>query len=147
MRMCRSRPLKPRKYRLPWPRLPWSGQVGLWQKKDSMGRPDGSAMAQALGVSTRRGNTRVRGILWSLFARVGHHLNEQYPGYYGESCLYAHELVDPPIRLLWGAVDEIMVADLEPSLTFFGSLFPWLRRGHWPCGWEGEWPQGKLILW
>src|SRR5262245_23592865 len=73
MRMCRSRPLKPRKYRLPWPRLPWSGQVGLWQKKDSMGRPDGSVMAQALGVSTRRGNTRVRGILWNLFAQVGHH--------------------------------------------------------------------------
>ena len=74
-------------------------------------------------------------------------LSERYPGYYGESCLYTHELVDPPIRLLWGAVDEVMVADLDPSLTFFGSLVPWLRRGHWPCGWQGEWPQGKLILW
>ena len=74
-------------------------------------------------------------------------LNERYPGYYGESCLYAHELVNPPIRLLWGAVDEAMVADLDSSLTFFGSLVPWLRRGHWPCGWQGEWPQGKLILW
>ena len=74
-------------------------------------------------------------------------LNERYPGYYGESCLYAHELANPPIRLLWGAVDEIMVADLDPSLAFFGSLVPWLRCGHWPCGWQGEWPQGKLILW
>jgi hypothetical protein len=74
-------------------------------------------------------------------------LNEQHPGYYGDSCLYAHELVDPPIRLLWGAVDEIMVADLQPDLSFFGSLVPWLRRGHWPCGWQGEWPQGKLVLW
>jgi hypothetical protein len=59
-------------------------------------------------------------------------LNERYPGYCGESCLYAHELVDPPIRLLWGAVDEVMVADLDPSLTFFGSLVPWLCRGHRP---------------
>jgi hypothetical protein len=74
-------------------------------------------------------------------------LDERYPGYYGESHLYAHELVDPPIRLLWGAVDELIVADLDASLTFFGSLVPWLRRGHWPCGWQGEWPQGKLILW
>src|SRR5215470_15663924 len=69
-------------------------------------------------------------------------LNERYPGYYGESCLYAHELVDPPIRLLWAAVDEVMVADLEPSLTFFGSLFPWLGRGHWPCGWQGRTTSG-----
>src|SRR5215831_13178432 len=58
-------------------------------------------------------------------------LNKQYPRYYGESSLYAHELVDPPIRLLWGAVDEVMVADLDLNLTFFGSLVPWLRRGHW----------------
>jgi hypothetical protein len=53
-------------------------------------------------------------------------LSERYPGYYGETCLYPHELVDPPIRLLWGAVDEIMVADLDPTLRFFGSLVPWL---------------------
>jgi hypothetical protein len=74
-------------------------------------------------------------------------LHEQYPGYYGESLLYAHELIEPPIRLLWGAVNEIMVADLEPGLSFFGSLVPWLRRGHWPCGWVGDWPQGKVMLW
>jgi hypothetical protein len=74
-------------------------------------------------------------------------LDELYPGYYGETCLYAHELVDPPLRLLWGAVDEVMLADLDPGLNFFGSLVPWLRHGHWPCGWQGDWPQGRLILW
>ncbi len=74
-------------------------------------------------------------------------VTEQYPGYYGESSCYAHELVDLPIRLVWGAVDEIMVADFEPDLNFFASIVPWLRRGHWPCGRQGESPQGKLILW
>ena len=71
-------------------------------------------------------------------------LNDMYPGYYGETYLYAHELVHPPIRLLWGATDEVMVADLDPGLNFFGSLVPWLRLGHWPCGWQGDWPEGKL---
>jgi hypothetical protein len=74
-------------------------------------------------------------------------LGERHPGYFGETGLYAHELVDLPSRLVWGAVDEVMLADLDPSLNFFRSLIPWFRRGHWPCGWQGDWPQGKLILW
>ncbi len=74
-------------------------------------------------------------------------LEERHPGYYGDTCLYAHELVDPPLHMLWGAVDEVMLADLDPGLNFFGSQIPWFRRGHWPCGWQGDWPQGKLILW
>jgi len=74
-------------------------------------------------------------------------LLDQYPGYYGDTCSYAHELIQPPDRLLLGAANEIMVADVDPNLTFFQSLMPWLRAGHWPCGWEGVWPEGKLILW
>lgn len=28
----------------------------------------------------------------------------------------------------------------------FNSLIDIYERGHIPCGWEGEWPQGKLII-
>src|SRR5215471_3979495 len=37
MRMRWPRPDQPRKYRLPRPRLPWSGQSLFWQQKCSMG--------------------------------------------------------------------------------------------------------------
>jgi hypothetical protein len=74
---------------------------------------------------------------------------ERYPGYYGGTYTYAYELIDtsPVERIVRGAACEIMVADIAPSLDFFQGLMPWIRRGHWPYGWEGEWPQGKLILW
>ncbi len=29
---------------------------------------------------------------------------------------------------------------------FFSNLIKWYRLGHWPCGWEGEYPKGKLIV-
>ena len=68
-------------------------------------------------------------------------------GRHGEDNLYPSELVELPDRLLWGAAHEIMLADVEPKLGFFQSMMPWLRAGYWPCGWEGNWPQGRLILW
>jgi hypothetical protein len=74
-------------------------------------------------------------------------LEEKYPGYYGDTCSYAHELVEEPDRLIWGAAREIMLADIDPHLNFFQSMMPWLRAGHWPCGWEGHWPEGRLVLW
>ncbi len=32
------------------------------------------------------------------------------------------------------------------SPDFFTNLIEWYRLGHWPCGWEGEYPKGKLIV-
>lgn len=72
---------------------------------------------------------------------------DNYPGYYGDTCSYAHELVDSPDRVLIGAAGEIMVADVDPDLTIFRGLMAWFHAGHWPCGWEGRRPEGKLILW
>jgi hypothetical protein len=74
-------------------------------------------------------------------------LAEKYPGYYGDTCSYAHELVDTPDRFLWGAAHEIMLADVGPGLNFFQGIMPWFRAGYFPCGWEGDWPEGKLVLW
>lgn len=74
---------------------------------------------------------------------------ESYPSYYGRISTYAYELVDTSLvdRMVRGAASEIMVAYIDSSLSFFQSLMPWLRAGHWPYGWEGEWPEGKMILW
>jgi hypothetical protein len=30
--------------------------------------------------------------------------------------------------------------------TFFTDLMKWYRLGHFPCCWEGKYPEGKLIV-
>ncbi len=30
--------------------------------------------------------------------------------------------------------------------TFFIDLMQWYRLGHFPCGWEGKYPAGKLVV-
>ncbi len=49
-------------------------------------------------------------------------------------------------RHLCGATLEAMLADVRPDLTFFSILLPWYAAGHWPCGWHGEYPHGKLVV-
>jgi hypothetical protein len=29
---------------------------------------------------------------------------------------------------------------------FYLELMRWYRRGHWPCGWRGRYPEGSLII-
>jgi hypothetical protein len=73
-------------------------------------------------------------------------LMQIFPGYYKDSYCYAFELIDPPVRLVRYAAREVLVSDLS-DLHFFRDLMPWFKRGHWPIGWQGQWPDGKLILW
>jgi hypothetical protein len=73
-------------------------------------------------------------------------LAQTFPDYYKDSHSYAHELIDPPVRLVRYAAREILVSDLA-DMHFFRDLMPWFKRGHWPIGWQGHWPDGKLILW
>jgi hypothetical protein len=40
---------------------------------------------------------------------------------------------------------ELECADLCPPL-FFGSLAHWYMRGHFPCGWLGDFPEGELVV-
>ena len=40
---------------------------------------------------------------------------------------------------------EAEYADLAPP-GFFASQAYWYVQGHFPCGWEGEFPKGKLVL-
>jgi len=37
---------------------------------------------------------------------------------------------------------EIAVQDLTPC-TFFREQLAWYFAGHFPCGWEGVWPEGR----
>jgi hypothetical protein len=36
-------------------------------------------------------------------------------------------------------------ADLCPT-GFYANLASWYTNGHFPCGWQGEFPQGMLII-
>jgi len=67
--------------------------------------------------------------------------------YYPGTFTYPHEMIEFPDRLIRGAGLELVVADLDPSLTFFRDLLPWLQEGFWPVGWQGEWPEGRLMVW
>ena len=82
-----------------------------------------------------------------VFLRVDTEFSDPVTGYYRDLALYPHELIDFPHRLVRGIALELMVADLDPSLTFFQDLLPWFRRGRWPVGWRGAWPEGHILLW
>ena len=43
------------------------------------------------------------------------------------------------------AVAEIAYEGCRPP-AFFRRLLAVYRRGHFPCGWNGEWPDGQLLV-
>jgi hypothetical protein len=73
-------------------------------------------------------------------------LQQRYTGYFKETYSYADELLDFPERTIRCALYECLVDDVSPRVTFFRDLLPWFEQGYWPCGWEGEYPGGKLVL-
>ena len=44
-----------------------------------------------------------------------------------------------------GVCTEAEYADVYPP-GFYASQAYWYVKGHFPCGWEGEFPKGKLII-
>jgi hypothetical protein len=44
-----------------------------------------------------------------------------------------------------GVCLEAEYADVYPP-GFYADQAHWYVRGHFPCGWEGQFPQGKLII-
>lgn len=83
----------------------------------------------------------------ALYQRVTEEYADPKTGYYRETLLAPYELIDFPHRLIRGAALELMVADLEPTLSFFQDQMPWFRAGRWPVGWRGAWPEGRVLLW
>jgi len=45
-----------------------------------------------------------------------------------------------------GEIAMAMVVGRCPETEVFYEMWYWYRTGHWPCGWEGEWPEGRLIV-
>jgi hypothetical protein len=48
-------------------------------------------------------------------------------------------------RQFIGACHEIEYADMMQDLLCL-QLVPWYELGHWPCGYQGEWPNGMLVV-
>ncbi len=46
---------------------------------------------------------------------------------------------------LTGIIMELEYADLVPP-RFFAERAKWYLAGHFPCGWEGDFPKGRLIV-
>lgn len=40
---------------------------------------------------------------------------------------------------------EAEYADIRPP-EFYARLAHWYLQGHFPCGWQGEFPSGKLVI-
>ncbi|MDP4147486.1 MAG: hypothetical protein Q8936_23960 [Bacillota bacterium] len=47
---------------------------------------------------------------------------------------------------LLGAIMEYSYKECKNRPTFFLEILSIYELGHFPCGWEGEWPKGKLVI-
>ena len=36
------------------------------------------------------------------------------------------------------------IASPEAECTYFREQLVWFHAGHFPCGWDGEWPNGRM---
>jgi len=60
-----------------------------------------------------------------------------------------HELEDGvPVALqaAWDAGAAAYQLATNNTNGFYVGLMDWYRKGHWPCGWEGAYPQGRLTV-
>jgi hypothetical protein len=37
-----------------------------------------------------------------------------------------------------------IVASPEAECTYFREQLSWFHAGHLPCGWDGDWPSGRM---
>lgn len=63
--------------------------------------------------------------------------------------IYCHEF-EENISVADAVAYDVAAAAVELANssinTFFTDLIKWYRLGHFPCGWDGEYPKGKLIV-
>lgn len=48
---------------------------------------------------------------------------------------------------LWEYVSMLLIeiiASPEAECTYFREQLPWFHAAHFPCGWEGDWPRGRM---
>jgi hypothetical protein len=39
-----------------------------------------------------------------------------------------------------------ILASPEAECTYFRQQLPWFHAGHFPCGWDGDWPSGRMRI-
>jgi|GEM_PF-3497489 hypothetical protein len=63
--------------------------------------------------------------------------------------IYCYEFEDN-VSVADAIAYDVAAAAVEISVpavnTFFTDLMRWYRLGHFPCGWDGQYPEGKLIV-
>lgn len=37
-----------------------------------------------------------------------------------------------------------IIASPDAAYTYFREQLPWFHAGHFPCGWDGDWPSGSM---
>ena len=37
-----------------------------------------------------------------------------------------------------------IIASPDTECTYFREQLPWFHAGHFPCGWDGDWPSGRM---
>lgn len=48
---------------------------------------------------------------------------------------------------LWEFVSMVLaeiIASPEAECTYFREQLTWFHAGHFPCGWDGDWPNGRM---
>lgn len=48
---------------------------------------------------------------------------------------------------LWEFVSMVLaeiIASPEAECMYFREQLPWFHAGHFPCGWDGDWPNGRM---
>ncbi|NJL64913.1 MAG: hypothetical protein HC903_27800 [Methylacidiphilales bacterium] len=48
--------------------------------------------------------------------------------------------------IAYDAAAAAVEISIGSASTFFTDLMKWYRLGHFPCGWDGQYPLGKLIV-
>lgn len=65
------------------------------------------------------------------------------PGYFDKfQRTFLNRHIEDWIRFM---LVEIIASD-KVETDYFRGLLPWYEAGHFPCGWDGEWPEGRLRI-
>ncbi|MBN2561091.1 MAG: hypothetical protein JXQ75_09195 [Phycisphaerae bacterium] len=64
--------------------------------------------------------------------------------YPNEKTTNVHWEISPEHHCCYIAM-EMVIAHLTPH-HLLRDMWYWYHAGHWPCGWEGVWPQGRLVV-
>ncbi len=71
---------------------------------------------------------------------------EKYVDYMGYIPAYFDKPQKEFMRKHMEAWLQNMLAEIitDSEVTYFREMLTWFENGHFPCGWAGEWPEGRL---